>query len=113
MKLTKAIREKEDAPLADLPFGLRIRARAWTKGATVNVVRGHDANATLLGHEAAHAIRDQDNDEMHHPAWHLCGLVGHAIRLFPRGLVCRAFTEREVLAGKVLATIDAGVPREV
>lgn len=88
--ITVQVHDPHDAPLADLPFGLRIRARAWqTDGeradgkllaATVHVTRGNERNALLLAHEAAHALRDESNDEMHHPWWHFCGLVGHALR---------------------------------
>lgn len=33
-----------------------------------------------FAHEAAHVLRGQDNDAMHHPWWHCCGLVGHTVR---------------------------------
>lgn len=111
--VTLQLRDPGEAPLADLPFGLRIRARAWQRDgeradgklltATVHVVRGNERNVVLLAHEAAHALRDADNATMHHPAWHCCGLVGHAVRLFPRGLVCQALTDRELEAGRQLA----------
>ena len=77
-------------PYADLPFGLKVRARAETVDgdridgrlitATVRVARGHECDRLLLAHELlVHVIRDKANDG-HHPWWHFCLQVGHAIR---------------------------------
>lgn len=108
--LTVVVRKRRDAPFAELPLGFRVRNRAWAEDghrdistgklltATVHVVEGHEHNALLLAHEAAHHIRDQGNDEMHHPWWHFCGLVGHALRTE------RCLTDRELQAGRFLAT---------
>lgn len=77
-------------PYADLPFGLRIRARAETVdgdridgrliSATVRVARGHENDEKVLAHELlVHVIKDKTNAG-HHPWTHCCIQVGHAVR---------------------------------
>lgn len=103
MKLWKLRVPKESAPWADVPWPplafLLIRALAWTdrKGCVFYVRPGR----RRFAHEAAHNLRQEDNG-MHHPWWHFCVLVGHALRLHDG-----CATSRELEAGeRLLAAAD-------
>lgn len=75
MNLRKVKRGLADAPAS--PYG--VPALAWTdeKGTVFYVVPGR----RRFIHEVAHNLRQQGN-EMHHPWWHFCCLVGHMVRLW-------------------------------
>jgi len=77
------VRTQEPGPPADVAGG--IPATAWTDGhGTIWVRPPFDAKlfpVRRIAHEVEHNLTGQDNS-MHHPWWHFCVLVGHALRLW-------------------------------
>ncbi len=109
MKATKLVKHKESlstAPRADTAFGLP--ALAWTDDTDaqgVAVVHYVSPGRRRFAHEAAHALRDQDNAALHHPWWHFCVLVGHSVRLWDAHA-----TTTELRAGQRLLAAAADTP---
>lgn len=113
MIITRERRPASEAPFADLPFGLKVQARAAAERKdghhTGKVLEYVDKPPLSLGgHEIDHILRDS---KAHCPWWHCCGRVGHALRFLE--LFWRHLHPKAVDTAQALAALPPGVPLEV
>lgn len=112
MNITKHRMKDGTGPNADLPFGLKIRARAAAErvdGHHTGRVLVYTSNPplSLLAHEVDRVLRDS---KAHCPAWHCCGRVGHAVRFLEP--LWRHLHPGAKLAAVALSGVGYGVPVE-